>query len=113
MSVLTVYRTTVVLAALLIVQLTGLTCLQDSQIVSSMTPQSLVERALGGDWPDRADDSSRSGDRHDCPCHYLVAYLSGFELESALYTGEMIAPFPDSLHDAPPPVVFHPPLFLS
>jgi hypothetical protein len=98
-----------VLILLLSVQLTGLTCIQDlggSSIKNNST-------AFLSSVDDPSPESFPPSSDHDCPCHHVVTYFSGFMLTSALFTDTLAVPVGSTVDDNPPQAIFHPPVVLS
>ncbi len=104
----------IVLAFFLTLQLTGLTCIQDLGVYSiGMNSPASISSFTGDSSTNAAPQSSASWPKsasHDCPCHYMVNYISGFTLASVPYIGELALPISTPALDNLPQVIFHPPL---
>ena len=106
---------TLILVLLLSIQLTGLTCLQDFQTLISTgdrlaSSEVISETVADGPINGAALPPSQKALSHDCPCHYVVTYLSGFTLATAPLTGTLAIPTGPTVDDHLPQSIFRPPL---
>jgi hypothetical protein len=108
-----IHRTPIlVLACLLFVQLSGLTCIQDASASVFGESGDAAVAAIGS--PESlpgSGDGPESSLEHDCPCHHLMSLPTGV-IESVESPEAPIAPVSLAVPADRPQILFHPPLAL-
>lgn len=107
-----------VLTLFLSLQLTGLTCLKDFQLVASSDGSRVsvgwMAYSVSPNSSDEAPSSPVSSSfGHDCPCHYAAVALPAVTSDSAPYAAGLAAPLHQSIRADIPRSIFRPPVLLS